>query len=152
MFSFFHPLCGHASWKNVMRPGRPGIPAMPRRSPWSNASNSGPVLRKLSLNVSTHAQCQQTKASRPRSLGFLMLLPVPKRPWQHIIVDFITQLPSSDGYDAIIVFVDQFTKMSIFALMTASVTSEDFTSLFFKHVYARQGIHDTLTMDCCHEL
>ena len=38
-------------------------------------------------------------------------LPVPGRPWEMFIMDLIVQLPDSDGYDAIVVFVCLYSKM-----------------------------------------
>ena len=106
------------------------------------------VLRNYVTLGVPYLQCQQTIAPRQRPMDYLMLLPVPKRLWQHVTANFITQLPLSDSYNAIVVFVDQFTKMSIFVPTTSSITSEDFVSLFTKYMCARQSIPDTLTMDC----
>jgi hypothetical protein len=54
--------------------------------------------------------CHRIKAIRHAPCGVLRPLSVPKRPWQHISVDFVTGLPPSKRYDAICVVVDRLTK------------------------------------------
>jgi len=41
---------------------------------------------------------------------------IPEKPWIHILVDFITGLPLAQGYDSILVVVDQLTKIVHFIL------------------------------------
>jgi len=36
---------------------------------------------------------------------------IPKKPWIHILADFITKLPLAQGYDSILVVVNRLTKM-----------------------------------------
>ncbi|KAK7910478.1 hypothetical protein WMY93_015162 [Mugilogobius chulae] len=43
------------------------------------------------------AVCARGKASHSLPSGLLQPLPVPKRPWSHIAVDFVTGLPPSQG-------------------------------------------------------
>ena len=43
---------------------------------------------------------------------------VPKKPWQHIFIDFIMKLPVSKGYDSILVICDRFLKMFHFVVTT----------------------------------
>jgi hypothetical protein len=64
--------------------------------------------------------CQRTKAPRHRPYGLLQPLPTPTRPWKDLSMDLITGLPpgrgqtgrGTDSYDAILVVVDRYTKMS----------------------------------------
>lgn len=39
-----------------------------------------------------------------------MPLPVPNRPWSHLFIDFITDLPLSDSFTYIFIAVDRFSK------------------------------------------
>ena len=62
--------------------------------------------------------CQRTKNSKKSLAGELLLLPVPDRPFSHITMDFIMDLPPSIKepgtplFNAILVIVDQFTKIA----------------------------------------
>ncbi|XP_075431242.1 GDP-D-glucose phosphorylase 1 isoform X2 [Ascaphus truei] len=55
--------------------------------------------------------CAQSKTLRQKPQGFLLPLPVPDRPWSHISMDFIVELPKSRGMNTILVVVDRFSKM-----------------------------------------
>ena len=58
--------------------------------------------------------CQRTKTPRHAKHGLLHPLELPSLPWNSISIDFITDLPESDGNKNIMVVVDRFTKMSHF--------------------------------------
>ena len=50
--------------------------------------------------------CQRHKTDRTKKDGPLKPLPIPEKPFEWITCDFITGLPISNGYDAILVIVD----------------------------------------------
>ena len=50
--------------------------------------------------------CQRMKNRPQRPYGFLKPNKVPNGPWEIISIDFITQLPESEGFNAICVVVD----------------------------------------------
>ena len=54
--------------------------------------------------------CRRAKASREKYHGLLKPLPVPERRWQDISVDFVVDLPESEGYTNVIVVVDRLSK------------------------------------------
>ena len=60
----------------------------------------------------------------------LQLNMIPKQPWEHILVDLITGLPISKGYDAIMVMVDRFTKYIIAIPTSGELSSLGTTKLF----------------------
>ena len=49
---------------------------------------------------------------------------------QYILVNFITKLPASRGYNSILVICDRFLKMSHFIVMTEKITAEGLVRLF----------------------
>lgn len=55
-------------------------------------------------------------------------------------MDFIPELPTSEGYDNVLVVVDKLTKYAIFIPTTVTVTKEETAQLFFKHVISQFGI------------
>jgi len=57
---------------------------------------------------------QQNKASRHQPYGLSSPLELPYTPWQSIAMDFITELPLSEGCDQLWVVIDRFTKMGHF--------------------------------------
>jgi Integrase zinc binding domain len=85
--------------------------------------------------------CQRIKASQQVPAGLLQPLPIPLRPWEQVSMDFITQLPATKtGHDAIVVFVDTFSKMVHFVPTKTTATAPDTTHLFFNHVFKLHGL------------
>ena len=70
---------------------------------------------EIKNNVENYVQgcfkCQQNKVQYMKKAGELHHLKIPEGPWKDISIDIIGPLPKSDGKDAIIVIMDQFTKM-----------------------------------------
>jgi len=56
-------------------------------------------------------KCQQNKVQHQRKIGELYPLEILQGPWQEISIDIIGLLPKLNRMDAIVVIVDQFTKM-----------------------------------------
>lgn len=54
--------------------------------------------------------CNKQKASQQLPAGLLQPLPLPQRPWSHIAIDFITDLPVSNHCTTILTIVDHFSK------------------------------------------
>ena len=49
-------------------------------------------------------------------------------------MDFITDLPTSEGYDIILVVIDQLTKMSYFISCKKDLKTDQFADLFLKNI------------------
>ena len=50
--------------------------------------------------------CQRNKVVRHAPYGLLNPLPIPAQPWSSVSLDWITDLPPSQYYDAILVVVN----------------------------------------------
>jgi transposase InsO family protein len=83
--------------------------------------------------------CQRTKAPRHAKHGLLHPLELPSSPWTYISVDFITDLPESNGCKNIMVVVDRFTKMAHF-IPTAKRESSVVARLFLDNVWKYHGL------------
>jgi hypothetical protein len=68
---------------------------------------------------------------------------VPKRPWQEVSLDFITQLPTlligTIEYNAILVVVDRYTKMAKFILTTIDLATPEFAALLHENIKLKYG-------------
>src|SRR5258708_18484564 len=58
--------------------------------------------------------CTRTKAWHHKPYSLLKQLPILICPWESVSMDFIEQLPVSDGFMVILVVVDRLTKQSLF--------------------------------------
>jgi transposase InsO family protein len=91
--------------------------------------------------------CQRNKTMRHRKYGLLKPLPVPDHPWTSISMDLITQLPLADNYDAILVIIDQFTKMGHFIPTNGNITSQGIMKLLFDNVISKHGSPTDIVTD-----
>ena len=60
---------------------------------------------------------------------------IPKEPWQEISIDIIGPLPKSNGMDAIMVIVDQFTKIIRLKAMTMNISSEEIAKIYRDEIW-----------------
>ena len=72
--------------------------------------------------------CQKYKNRSKALVGKLMPNMIPEKPWSHISVDFITKLPLAQGYNAILVVCDCFSKIAYFIATTEKHQQKDLQS------------------------
>jgi hypothetical protein len=97
--------------------------------------------------VKSYTNCARSKAKRHKPYGLLCQLPVPFRPWESISMDFIEQLPNSEGFTTILVVVDHFTKQALFIPTHNTITSTQLAELFIIHVFSKHGVPSHVTSD-----
>jgi len=86
--------------------------------------------------------------NRPQQpFGPLMPNKVPNGPWEIISTDLITQLPESNGYDAICVIVDRLTKRAHFIPINNRFSSKDMAQLLYDKVYPLHGLPLQIILD-----
>jgi len=54
--------------------------------------------------------CHRSKASRDKYKGLLKPNPIPVQNWTDIAMDFVIDLPESEGYNAILIVIDRLSK------------------------------------------
>jgi hypothetical protein len=91
--------------------------------------------------------CRRITTSREAKQGVLKPLPIPDRAWQDLSMDFITHLPESNGFDAILVIVDRLTKMKHFVACRGTCDAEEVSRLFTKYVWKLHGLPKTIVSD-----
>ena len=84
---------------------------------------------------------------RRRPFGLLHPLPIPDGPWKSISLDFIVDLPPSEGFDAILTVVDRFTKMAHFIPCTKTTNSEETANMVMREVFRHHGLPDDIISD-----
>ena len=62
-------------------------------------------------------------------------------------MDFIEKLPSSSGFDTILVIVNQLIKQAIFIPAHDTIMSTDLACLFVLHVFSKHGVPSHVTSD-----
>ena len=89
--------------------------------------------------VRTCPVCQGKSVANHKPYGKLQSLPRPARPWKEISIDWITGLPESDGYDAILTIVDRFTKMAVFVPCQSTMDAAEMAEVLYREVFLRFG-------------
>ena len=105
------------------------------------------VTREIKRYVEGYDACQRNKNQTTAPAGKLMPNEAPKKPWTHIMADFITKLPLAQGYDAILVVCDRLTKMAHFVLTTEKTSAERLARLFRDHVWKLHGLPESIISD-----
>src|SRR5258708_38351986 len=63
-------------------------------------------------------------------------------------MDFIEQLPASEGFSAILVVIDRLTKQAIFIPSHGTVNAPQVAQLFLTHIFSKCGVLAHITSDC----
>ena len=95
--------------------------------------------RGLWADIATYVRscsvCQRMKIDNRKKAGVLQPISIPKRAWQQITTDLVTDLPESEGKTAIAVFVDRLTKMTHLVPCTKEVTATQYAWLLVDNVF-----------------
>lgn len=90
--------------------------------------------------------CSRTKASREKYHGLLKPLPVPDRRWAHISVDFVVELPASEGSENIMVVVDRLSKQR-HLVSCPDMSAPAVGRLFLDNIWKHHGLPDSIISD-----
>ncbi len=106
---------------------------------------------KMKKDVETYVRacetCQQTKSSTQAKAAPLHPNAILSQPWTHISIDMITGIPKSNGYDAIIMIVDRFSKEIIPVACSTELSSEGWVRILHNEVYAKHGMPQVIISD-----
>ncbi|KAK3544089.1 hypothetical protein QTP86_001255, partial [Hemibagrus guttatus] len=91
--------------------------------------------------------CAMSKDPRHLPAGKLLPLPVSSRPWSHLGVDFVTDLPTSREHTCILVVVDRFSKSCRLLPLRGPPTTLETAELLFNHVFRYFGIPEDIVSD-----
>lgn len=97
--------------------------------------------------------CHGIKAHRHARHGLLMPISAPKKPWERLTMDFVTNFPPSRRIDAInlysgiLVVAHRLATMAIYPQCRKDIDSPELGRLFFEHVICRHRLPDNLITD-----
>ncbi|MBW0534126.1 hypothetical protein O181_073841 [Austropuccinia psidii MF-1] len=99
--------------------------------------------------VSSCQQFSRNKNINHKKFGLLKPLSILSCPWNLLSTDFITQLPLSNNFDSILVFVEKFSKIAIFTPANGTITSQDLAKIFISHVFSKHSLPVSIFSDRC---
>ena len=92
--------------------------------------------------------CQRSKPSTQNLFGKLTPLDTPCRPWEHISMDLIVELPlTADGYCNILSIVDRFLKYCVFVPLKHDTTATTIADAFLANVVRQFGVPKSIVSD-----
>lgn len=125
--------------------GHSGFPVTYRRLKqlfaWSR------MITDVQRFVSECEVCQRAKPDRTKLPGLLRPLPVPDRAWKVASLDFVEGLPTSHGFNCILVVVDSFSKYAHFLALKHPFSAASVAQLFMAHIYKLHGMPNALISD-----
>ncbi len=92
-------------------------------------------------------ECAISKSPHHLPAGKLLPLPVPNRTWSHLGVDFVTDLPVSEGNTCILVVVDRFSKSYRLIPLKNLPTAMETAEKMFNHVFRYFSIPEDIVSD-----
>ncbi|KAI2644670.1 Transposon Tf2-6 polyprotein [Labeo rohita] len=105
------------------------------------------LRRDVQLYVQACNTCARSKTNNTPSTGELQPLPIPKRPWSHISIDFVTGLPESLGKNTILTIVDRFSKAVHLVALTGLPSAKTTAELILEHVVRLHGFPKDIVSD-----
>lgn len=117
--------------------GHPGIQrtaALVRNSFWWPT-----LLQDVTTYVNACHVCAQVRTPAQLPAGLLEPLSIPQQPWSNLAIDFITDSPNSNGFTAICVIVDRFSKSCHLIPMKGLPTAMETAEALFNQVFRVYG-------------
>ena len=105
------------------------------------------MAKRIREYVQSCDVCQKIKHRKHAPYGYLHPLPIPSEPFETITMDFITELPKSKEFDAILVVVDKLTKYGLFIPVRTNDTASDTARAVFQNVFAHYGLPREIVSD-----
>ncbi|KAL0150962.1 hypothetical protein M9458_053734, partial [Cirrhinus mrigala] len=105
------------------------------------------MRRDTIMYVQSCSVCAMSNAPRMLPTGKLVPLPIPGRPWSHLGVDFVTDLPSSEGNTCVLVIVVRFSKSCKFIPLKGLPTAMETAEHLFHQVFRHYGIPEEIVSD-----
>lgn len=88
--------------------------------------------------------CAHSKVSHSPLAGLLRPLPVPRHPWFHIYLDFVTGLPpSAESKTLILVIIDHIFKMAHFDALLNLPSAKETAEAVLLYVFCIHGLRRT---------
>ncbi|KAL0190948.1 hypothetical protein M9458_013646 [Cirrhinus mrigala] len=97
--------------------------------------------------VQSCSVCARSNSPRQLPTGKLVPFPIPQRPWSHLGVDFITDLPESEGNTCVLVIVDRFSKSCKLVPLKGLPTAMETAEQLFHQVFRHFGLPEEIVSD-----
>ena len=129
-------------------PTRPSLPVIPASGiQWDYSHATTLLLVALRGHVTACQICIRNKSTNCPQSGFLQPLEVSGWSWSHILLDFVTGLPPSQGKTTILTIIDHFSKAAHFIPLDKLPSFAETADLHTNHVFWLHGIPSEIVSD-----
>ncbi|KAF1316912.1 hypothetical protein FI667_g15122, partial [Globisporangium splendens] len=97
--------------------------------------------------VTTCETCVRWKSNGLKKAGKMIPIPTPTECWEVVSMDFITGLPVSNGFDAIMTVVDKFSKRPKYVAVHTTADAPRTARDFFENVVRHRGLPKVIISD-----
>jgi hypothetical protein len=105
------------------------------------------LRQDVNKSIRSYVACAISKPNIKKQ-GMYTLLPTSERPWESMLMDYMSGLMSiKRGNNCVFVVVDRFSKMVILATYKKSIKTKATSNIFFKRVWVHFGIPKTIVSD-----
>lgn len=84
--------------------------------------------------------CTTMKKQQGKPPGFLQPVASPVKPWEEVAMDFIVDLPESQGNTVVWTIIDLFSKQAHFVACPGLPSARKLAKLFITHIYHPHGV------------
>ncbi len=138
------PPCDPPFWAPFTLPRALDIQAASVLSRSYKLGTGGPVWPGVSLYVRGCSDCAISKSPRHLPVGKLVPLLIPCHPWSHVEVNFVTNLPNSEGFTCILIAVDQLSKACRLIPLKGLPTALETAEALFHHIFRNYGVPENI--------
>ena len=136
MIAAFHdlPVAGHLGWHKT-------YDALSQHYYWPG------MVADVQVSIRQCHTRQRTKITwQPKP--DLHPLPVPDRPFSHLILDWLSRFPKNQyGHDALLNIIYLFTKWAIVIPCTEAMNTQHLCDVLYKHVFSWVGLPESILGD-----
>ena len=91
-------------------------------------------------------KCQKSKADRHSKQMKLVPMLIGEHPFEEIAMDFVGELRESEGFNAILVVTDRFTKVQHYIPTKTTWTAEDVADSYINDIWKLYGLPRHITL------
>ncbi|KAE8188155.1 hypothetical protein CF336_g6274 [Tilletia laevis] len=123
-------------------------PPQIERQPTCPNTSSSALSQRVTAHVQACYECQSNKPRRHKPYGDMEPIVTPSEVFHTCGVDFVSGVPrTADGFEAIMVMVDKYTKFAFFIKAKTTDTAETVAKRFLEHVFPTTGLPKALISD-----